>query len=91
VKLYADGVPITKIMKETGASVSAVYRAVGRFRRAFKRPKGKRQLNELRLKAVLDALAAGELYRRIARRHGVTPQAISAIAKKFGMSRRGRK
>lgn len=86
-----DGATCEAISREVGVSLSAVYMALRRRAPNLIRAragKTKARLSQPHLDAIVGALRAGELYAAIARRHGVTKQAVSAIAIKHGLGRR---
>lgn len=85
--MRADGLTYLEIGRELGVSLGAVYASLKERRP----PNGaRRQLSEAHREAVVRELQAGDTYAVIARRHNTSKQNVSLIAKKHGLSRRGR-
>ena len=85
-----DGATCEAISREVGVSLSAVYAALrARAPNLIRGHAGKQRarISQPHLDAIIGSLRSGEIYSAIARRHGVTKQAISAIAIKNGLGR----
>ena len=86
--MRADGLTYLEIGRELGVSLGAVYAS---FKERLPQKGPRLQLSAVHCEAVVRELKAGETYAAIARRHNTSKQNVSLIAKKHGLSRRGKR